>query len=73
MAFPLDGQRIGYAYQLVFGRAPSPAEVQDCESYLYRARVAFKDSGLPVDRQPRAALASLMHVLLASDEFVFVD
>jgi hypothetical protein len=73
MAYPTDLQRINYAYQLAFGRVATPAEIQDCESYLYRARVAFKDSGLPADKQPRAALASLMHVLLASDEFLFVD
>jgi Protein of unknown function (DUF1553)/Protein of unknown function (DUF1549)/Planctomycete cytochrome C len=73
MAFSSDAPRIGYAYQLAYGRAPTLAETQDCLSYLYRARTAFKDSGLPADRQPRAALASLMHVLLASDEFVFVD
>ena len=54
-------------------QASSAVELQDCEKYLSRARVAYKDSGLPADRQPRAVLASLMHVLLASVEFVFVD
>ena len=73
MAFSTEAERIGYAYRLAFGRAPAPAELQDCEQYLAKARAAFKTSGLPADRQPRAALASLMHVLLASDEFVFVD
>jgi hypothetical protein len=73
MAFSTDPERITYAYRLVYGRAPSAEELQDCEKYLVRARIAYKDSGLPTDRQPRAVLASLMHVLLASDEFVFVD
>jgi hypothetical protein len=73
MAYSTEAERIGYAYRLAFGRAPSPAELQDCEQYLAHARAAFKTSGLAADRQPRAALASLMHVLLASDEFVFVD
>jgi hypothetical protein len=73
MAFPTDANRITYAYQLVYGRAPSATELLDCGNYLYRARVAYKDSGLPADRQSRAALASLMHALMASDEFIFVD
>jgi hypothetical protein len=73
MAFSTEPERIAYAYKLVYGRPPSVVEMQDCVNYLAHARVAFKDSGLPADRQPRAVLASLMHVLLASDEFVFVD
>jgi hypothetical protein len=73
LAYATAAERIGYAYRLVYGRAPSGQEIRDCEQYLAQARVAFRDSGLAADRQPRAALASLMHVLLASDEFVFVD
>ncbi len=73
LAYATPAERIGYAYRLVYGRAPSVTEIRDCEQYLELARVAYRDSGLAADRQPRAALASLMHVLLASDEFVFVD
>jgi hypothetical protein len=73
MAFSTEPERITYTYRLLFGRVPAPAELLDCQNYLYRARVAFKDSGLPGEKQPRSALASLMHALLASDEFVFVD
>jgi hypothetical protein len=73
MAYSTEPERIAYGYRLTFGRAPSPAELRDCVQYLAKARAAFKTSGLAADRQSRAALASLMHVLLASDEFVFVD
>ncbi|HLW77911.1 MAG TPA: DUF1553 domain-containing protein, partial [Bryobacteraceae bacterium] len=73
MAFSADAGRVQYAYELVYGREPSPAEMAECANYLYRARAAFKDSKLPADQQARAALASLMHVLLASDEFIFVE
>jgi Protein of unknown function (DUF1553)/Protein of unknown function (DUF1549) len=73
MAYATDADRITYAYRLAFGRAPASSELHDCEQYLLHARVEFRKSGLPADRQPRAALASLMHVLFASDEFVFVD
>ena len=73
MAYSDTPARIRYAYQLAFGRAPTPAELADGASYLAKARMALKDSGLPAERQPRAALASYLHVLLASDEFLFVD
>lgn len=73
MAFSPDAERIRYAYRLVYGRSPSPAEIAECAQFLAQTSVAMKKSNLPADRQPRATLASLMHVLLASDEFVFVD
>jgi hypothetical protein len=73
MAHSTQLERINYAYRLVYGRAPEPAEVMECQRYLAQARTAYKDSGIAEDRQPRASLASLMHVLLASDEFMFVD
>ncbi|PYT13536.1 MAG: hypothetical protein DMG59_20195 [Acidobacteria bacterium] len=73
MAYATEPERIRYAYRLAYGRPPSPEEILWCVRYLAEARAAYKDSGLPDDRQPRATLASLMHVLLASDEFVFVD
>ena len=49
------------------------AETAEGVNYLAKARAALKDSGLPAERQPRAALASYLHVLMASDEFLFVD
>ncbi|HTB15440.1 MAG TPA: PSD1 and planctomycete cytochrome C domain-containing protein [Bryobacteraceae bacterium] len=55
--------RIGYAYGLLFGRAPAADEVRDCVKFLADARAEMRDG----------ALAGLMHVLLASDEFLFVD
>ena len=73
MAFSTDRDRIAYAYRLAFGRAPSADEVRDCTKYLADARTELKSSTIAADRQPRVALVSLMHVLLASDEFLFVD
>jgi hypothetical protein len=73
MAFSTDQERIAYAYRLAYGRAPAADEVRDCVKYLADARAELKNSGIAVDRQRRAALGSLMHVLLASDEFLFVD
>jgi len=73
LAYTTEVDRIGYAFRLAYGRAPAPEEIRESVKYLAAARAALKESALPADRQPRAALASLMHVLLSSDEFVFVD
>jgi hypothetical protein len=73
MTVSTDAERIAYAHRLAFGRAPTADEVRDCTKFLADARIEMKNSGLAPDRQPRAALASLMHVLLASDEFLFID
>jgi hypothetical protein len=73
MAYSTDADRIRFAYRLVYGRPPLPAEIAECEQYLLQTAAALKKSNVEPEKQPRAALASLMHVLLASDEFVFVD
>jgi Protein of unknown function (DUF1553)/Protein of unknown function (DUF1549) len=73
MAYDDNPSRIRYAYQLALGRLPSPAEISEGVNYLAKARAALKESDVPAERQPRSALASYLHVLMASDEFLFVD
>jgi hypothetical protein len=73
MAENVTAARIRFAYQLALGRPATPAEVAEGISYIAKARVALKDSGIPADRMARAALASYGRVLLSSDEFFFVD
>jgi hypothetical protein len=73
MAFSAEPDRIRYAFRLLYGRAPTLTEFAQCSRYLQESSAEFQHSNLAVDRQPRAALASLMHVLLASDEFIFID
>lgn len=73
MAHQETPSRIRHAYLLAFSRPPSPAELLEGTSYLAKARAALKTSGIEPERQPRAALASYMRTLLASDEFFFVD
>ncbi len=36
MAYSTDAERIDYAYRLLYGRAPTPAELVDCKNYLYQ-------------------------------------
>jgi hypothetical protein len=73
MAYDDNASRIRHAYELAFGRAATPAEVAEGVNYLAKARAELKGSDVALERQPRAALASYLHVLLASDEFLFVD
>ena len=73
MAYADVPSRIRYAYNLLFARPPSPAEIVKGSAFLTQAQTALKDSSVPTEQMPRAALASYAQVLLASDEFFFID
>jgi len=73
MAFNEEPKRIDYAFQLAFGRHPASEEIRFGQDYLRQCAEALKETALPFDQQPRAALASYMRVLLSSNEFMYVD
>lgn len=73
MAYPLEKDRIAYAYQLAYGRPPTPEEIRTGADYLKQARSALRETGVPEDQEARAALASYLRVVLTSDDFLFVD
>jgi hypothetical protein len=58
-----DNVRVERAYQLLFGRSVCPEELEICRGFLFR-------SGRP---QPEADWPGLAHLLLCSNEFVYVD
>jgi hypothetical protein len=58
-----DAERLRHAFRLVYGRTPAPDEIRDCRQYL----VANAGS------KPAEAWASLMRVLLASNEFLTLN
>ena len=68
-----DLERLRYAYQLVYGRLPAPEEIRETREYLSKARAALAGSGMKEDRKYREAWASLMRVLLSSNEFLSLD
>ncbi len=68
-----EGGRIGLAYRLAFGRPATAEEVEAGRAHLADARAALAEAGVSEDRRPRAALESLVRVLLGSNEFLFVD
>ena len=68
-----EGGRIGLAYRLAFGRKATDDEIEAGRAYLSDTRPALAEAGVPDDRQARASLESLVRILFASNEFLFVD
>ncbi len=72
------GERIRLAWRLALGRDPTPAEAGDARGFLARAtsRVRLersRDAQPPVHPPEMQALAALCHVLLNTNEFLYVD
>ncbi|MDB6123096.1 MAG: hypothetical protein JWQ71_2089 [Pedosphaera sp.] len=73
LAYTSDAKRIDYAYRLALGRPPTLEEIKMGREYLKQCQVSLKETKIPKNEQPRAALASYARVLLSSNEFLFVD
>jgi hypothetical protein len=73
MRYSSDLERLRYAYKLVYGRAPAPDEIRDASQFLIHARESLAGTSLLEDRMYREAWASLMGVLLSSNEFLTLD
>ena len=68
-----DNHRVEYAFELLYGRAPTSSEVTMATGYLKKAREELKKTTVPADQNSRAALASFAHVMFSSNEFLFID
>jgi hypothetical protein len=68
-----DVARLHYAYRLVYGRIPAADEIRESRQFLTRARHTLTGSAIPMNRRDREAWASLMRVLLSSNEFLTLD
>ncbi len=71
-AKPADGndlntRRINRLYERLFGRLASITDVQHANRFLVQVRQTLPDDSRPVD-----AWAALCHVLLASNEFIYL-
>jgi hypothetical protein len=73
MAYSSDAERLDYTFHLLYGRAPTPDEVRDTRQFLTAARASLSDTAVPEYKKNREALASLMRVLLSSNEFLTLD
>ena len=73
MSFGSDAERLGYAYKLLFGRGATADELRDDRQYLAAARQALAGTDVPEPQKNRDAWASLMRVLLSTNEFLTLD
>jgi hypothetical protein len=65
--------RVRLAYRLLYGRVPTAVEAQMATEFLRRYATELSSSGAPQHERTRSAWTSLMHVLLSSNEFLYVD
>jgi len=65
--------RIELATQLCFSRRPSDVEIARGTSYVQQARSAWAASGASADRLEVEAWASYARILLAANEFIYLD
>jgi hypothetical protein len=65
--FNRNAQQINRLYERLFGRLASIADIQHANRFLVQVRQTLPDNSQPVD-----AWAALCHVLLASNEFIFL-
>ncbi len=68
-----DQARLDFAWRTLYGRAATPAELLAAQRHLAKARASVAVVSPEADRLTRQSWASLMRVLLASDEFLYVD
>jgi hypothetical protein len=73
MAYEALPQRINYAFILAYGRPAKTAEIREASAHIQQVRKQLQTVNTPEDQLTRAALASYLRVLLASDEFLYVD
>jgi hypothetical protein len=73
MAYDTLPKRINYAFLLAYGRPAKTAEISEASAYIHQARKELQTVNIEADQLTRGALASYLRVLLASNEFLYVD
>ena len=65
-------QRIETAFRLAFAREPSPTEAAASAVLLNKLRERYAAENLPPAEAERKALARLCHMLLCTNEFLYI-
>jgi hypothetical protein len=68
-----DRGRLEFAFLLALGRPPRAEETEQASAHLDAYAQRLEQSAVPEDRRPVAPWASLARVLLASNEFLYLD
>ena len=66
-------EKIDAAYQLTFSRNATPAEVTLSEKHIQQLSKLYEDSGVKSEEASRQSFENLVHMLLCSNEFLYVD
>jgi hypothetical protein len=64
--------QIGLSFRIALGRDPSPAEMARSQELLSEHAAELATADVPADELPPRALAHLCHMLLNSNEFLYV-
>lgn len=65
--------RIDLAFRMAYARSPSPAEATQSLAFVREQVLSYESAGQTPDQAERSALTDLCHMLLASNEFLYVD
>lgn len=72
-AHATDRTLLDTAYRYAFNRTADHAEVSTLSGLLQRERQRFRQAGLPENEVARESWASVCHVLLNANEFLYVE
>jgi hypothetical protein len=65
--------RIELAFQIVFARRPTDTELSKSAAFVHEQAVGYEASQTPIDQAQQMALADFCHMLLSSNEFLYVE
>jgi hypothetical protein len=68
-----DPERVRLAFELAFGRLPSREEQRAAEANVLLVREKLRSTEVPAQEHLRTAWASLVQVLISTNEFFFID
>jgi hypothetical protein len=65
--------RIELAFQIVFARRPTDTELSKSATFMNEQAASYAASQTPTDQAQHMALADFCHMLLSSNEFLYVE
>jgi hypothetical protein len=66
-------KKIETAYRLTLSRNPSQSEVKAAEEHLQHLKQLYQASGVEPAETPKRSFAHFVHMLLCSNEFLYID
>ncbi len=72
-ATALLADKIRHAYQLTFARKPSAPEISTATAYMQQLQKLFEAEEVESAAASRRSFENFVHMLLCSNEFLYVD